>query len=667
MKNEKAIAIMLAFLFFAGGFGFIPGLTNAQDEEKVIKLGIIGDPENLNPVMAWTELAWILIEWMYEPLVRWDLSGGTWKIVPGLAESWEWAANGTQCTFHLVQNATWHDGTPITAADVNWTFFTTTWLDWWEASTSHVDHNAIKVLDDYTVVLNFVENGYPVIPKWDSIWDSTPYYYIRDVYNDTPVAISQDYFLFSTVYMPIFPKHIWDPLMWNDPVFGVNSPDYYGTYNTSAPYNWIPLSFWDAFWYDGISWGTPTDLTVTEPRIGSGPFIFDEWIPGESLRFVANEDYHWGAPNIDAIELIVYSTLETMTQGVVSGDIDICETSIIFTELSEFGPNIEVVENEFMGYRSFFVNQYEPYLNASAEYDGRGPKHNALLENAVRKAIHQAIDKERIADVAYLGTARAADSVIHDTLPWHNDNIVKFTEGTAAAIATLEAAGWTKNAEDLWQKEIDGVNETLSFTLKYVAGSPVPFTEAQLLKEDLELAGFDITTIPVESTTFVQDATTGTWNFDLLVDFWTQLGDPNYYMFYLRPTSALNPNNMEIPRIEELFNLQQTTADEAARKVYVDEFQQIVYDDSSAIPLVYYKDVEIYRSDRWVFTETDWHSGIYAIPNYKAWLTVDVAPEPTTTTTPPPPPPVPMEMIVLVAGAAVIIVVIFAVIYMKRK
>ena len=663
MRNHKLIAFMFV-LMFAGGFGIIPGLTDAQDEEIVIKLGIIGDPENLNPVMAWTELAWMLIEWMYEPLVRWDISNGTWTTVPGLAESWEWATNGTQATFHLVQNATWHDGTPITAADVNWTLFTMTWLDWWEASTSRIDHHSIKIIDDYTIVLNFVENGYPVIPKWDSIWDGTPYYYIRDVYNDTPVAISEDYFLMSIPYLPIFPMHVWDPITWHDPVYGVDSPDYYGTYNTSDPFNWIPLSFWDAFWYDGITWGDAIDIQGNAPRIGSGPFIFDEWIPGESLTMVANEDYHWGAPNVDAIELVVYSNVETMTQGVVTGDIDICQTSIYYTEFGDLGPNIEVVENEFMGYRSFFVNQYEPYLNASGEYSTRTVKHNALLENDVRKAIHQAIDKERIAEQAYLGTARAADSVIHDSLPWHNDNLVKFTEGTAAAIATLEAAGWAKNAEDLWEKEIDGVNETLSFTLKYVAGAPIAFTEAQFLKEDLEAAGFDITTIPVESTTFVQDATTGTWNFDLLVDFWTQLGDPNYYMFYLRPypRSVLNPNDMNIPRIEELFNLQQTTSDDVERKVYVDEFQQIVYDDSSAIPLVYYKDVEIFRKDRWVFTETDWHSGIYSIPNYKAWVTVDVAPEPTTT-----PAPLPLDMILLAGGVGVVAVLIVVVVYVKRK
>jgi ABC-type transport system substrate-binding protein len=660
MRKHKLIAIMLAFLMVAGTFGFVPGLTDAQ-EEVVLKVGIIGDPENLNPILAWSELAWILIGLMYEPLVRWEqLDDGSWISSPGMAESWEWAANGTQVTFHLFQNATWHDGTPFTSEDVNWTLFTWTWLGWWAASTTHIDHENIVIIDDYTIALNFVDYGYPDIPVWDPIWDETPYYHYRDLYNGTPTAIAQDYFLKSIPYLPIFPKHKWDPLMWNDPVYGTNSPDYYGTYNTSDPYNWIPLSYWDAFWYDGICWGV-LDPTWAEPRIGTGPFVFDEWVPGEYLRLTTNEDYHKGRANIDALEFVIYSTVETMTQGVVAGDIDMCETSITYTELSQFGDEIAIMENDFMGIRVLEINQYESYLNASQEYEGRGAKHNALLEDDVRKAIHQAVNKTRIAEIAYLGTARAADSNIHDSLIWHNDAMVEFTYGTAAAMATLEGAGWQLNDDGVWEKDMGGYNETLSFTLKYVSGSPIAFVEAQLAEEDLENAGFDITTVPVEATTIVSDLTTGTWNFELVIEFWTQLMDPNYYIWYHRSDSGLNPVDIQVPRIDEIFHLQQITQDFAERKALVDEFQQIMYDESSVIPLLYYKDVEIYRSDRWLFVDDYYTSGAYGLLNYFAFITVE-----QVEATVPPPPALPLEMIALVGGAAVVVVLI-AVFYMKRK
>ena len=656
MRNNRLIAITLVFLMVAGGFGFTPGLVSAQDDETYLRVGIIGDPENLNPILAWSELAWIIIGLIYEPLVRWELTDDGWISSPGLAESWEWAANGTQVTFHLFENVTWHDGTPFTAHDVNWTIFTDTWLYWWQASTSHVDNKNIKILDNYTIVLNFVMNGAPDMWHWDPIEDDTPYYYWRDQYNDTPVAIAQDYFLKSIPYLSIFPMHLWDPLMWHHPTFGVDSTDYYGYYTEN--YTWIPTSYWDSKWYDGICWGV-LDPTWAEPRIGTGPFMFEEWIPGEYLKLKTNPNYHKHAIAYDGIEFVVYSTVETMTQGVVTGNIDICDTSITFTELGTFGENVEVMENDFLGVRTLLVNQYEEYLNASGAYEERGPKHNALLEDDVRKAIHQAINKTRLAEVAYLGTARAADSNIHDSLTWHNDNMIEFEYGTAAAIATLQAAGWYKNAQDLWQKEIDGVNETLSFTLKYVAGAPIPFVEASLLKEDLENAGFEITTVPVEATTFILDMTVDTWNFELTIDFWTQLMDPNYYIWYHRTDGGLNPVDISVPRIDEIFTLQQITQNVTERKALVDEFQQIMYDESCVIPVVYFKDAEIYRKDKWTFYQTDWTSGIYGLLNVFGWIYA----EPGAAA---PPAPFPIEMIAIVAGAAIILVIL-AVYWMKRK
>jgi len=43
-------------------------------------------------------------------------------LAPELAESWEVAADGMSCTFKLRKNATFHDGRPVTARDVKWSF-----------------------------------------------------------------------------------------------------------------------------------------------------------------------------------------------------------------------------------------------------------------------------------------------------------------------------------------------------------------------------------------------------------------------------------------------------------------------------------------------------------------------------------------------------------------
>ena len=44
------------------------------------------------------------------------------KLAPELAESWQEAADGMSCTFKLRKDAVFHDGTPVTAKDVKWSF-----------------------------------------------------------------------------------------------------------------------------------------------------------------------------------------------------------------------------------------------------------------------------------------------------------------------------------------------------------------------------------------------------------------------------------------------------------------------------------------------------------------------------------------------------------------
>jgi len=44
------------------------------------------------------------------------------KLEPQLAESWEYDADGTSIIFHLRKDAVFHDGSPVTAEDVKWSF-----------------------------------------------------------------------------------------------------------------------------------------------------------------------------------------------------------------------------------------------------------------------------------------------------------------------------------------------------------------------------------------------------------------------------------------------------------------------------------------------------------------------------------------------------------------
>jgi oligopeptide transport system substrate-binding protein len=75
------------------------------------------DPITLDPALAGdAESATYIVE-IYSGLVTLDKDV---KIAPDLAESWDISADGTVYTFHLRNNAQFHDGRPVTAEDVKY-------------------------------------------------------------------------------------------------------------------------------------------------------------------------------------------------------------------------------------------------------------------------------------------------------------------------------------------------------------------------------------------------------------------------------------------------------------------------------------------------------------------------------------------------------------------
>jgi peptide/nickel transport system substrate-binding protein len=79
-----------------------------------LRVGMQTDPVGLDPHLSNATATRNMLENTYETLVMFS---PTLEIVPGLAESWETSDDLLQWTFHL-REATWHDGTPVTADDV---------------------------------------------------------------------------------------------------------------------------------------------------------------------------------------------------------------------------------------------------------------------------------------------------------------------------------------------------------------------------------------------------------------------------------------------------------------------------------------------------------------------------------------------------------------------
>jgi peptide/nickel transport system substrate-binding protein len=108
-----------------------PSLASAQTREETLVIVTEEGPSTLDIDAATANVETHGASWnTYDRLIthaKYQLPDGSWsydytKFEPELAESWEVAADGKSATFKLRQDATFHDGAPVTAKDVKWSF-----------------------------------------------------------------------------------------------------------------------------------------------------------------------------------------------------------------------------------------------------------------------------------------------------------------------------------------------------------------------------------------------------------------------------------------------------------------------------------------------------------------------------------------------------------------
>ena len=108
-------ATMLATsLVVAGGAFMTPAIA-----EVIYNRGSAAEPETVDPHKTSTVYEAHVLRDLFEGLVMQDAKA---ELIPGVAESWTVSDDGKTYTFKLRENATWSDGSPVTAEDFVYSF-----------------------------------------------------------------------------------------------------------------------------------------------------------------------------------------------------------------------------------------------------------------------------------------------------------------------------------------------------------------------------------------------------------------------------------------------------------------------------------------------------------------------------------------------------------------
>ena len=175
MRRIAAVAVLMALISVLGG-ATSAGAQN-QDEKLVFRIGDTNDIDGFNPFKVVEVPSYEVMDLTYDLLV--DFSAKDSSPVPGLADSWETSEDGLTWTFHLNEEARWHDGEDVTSEDVAYTFQRI--LD--EEQGLYIDYvrqiESIETPDEDTVVFTTKEPSVQmlamyvyILPK--HIWEDVP-------------------------------------------------------------------------------------------------------------------------------------------------------------------------------------------------------------------------------------------------------------------------------------------------------------------------------------------------------------------------------------------------------------------------------------------------------------------------------------------------------------
>lgn len=320
-------------------------------------------------------------------------------------------------------------------------------------------------------------------------------------------------------------------------------------------------------------WKAGVDVRTTPQNsnpIGSGPYLFREWKTGEKIVLEANPDYFEGRPYI---KRVVYRIIP--------------DSSTIFLELK--ARNIDMAGLTPIQYRrqtdypafSKAFNRYR-YLANGYAYLGFNLLDPRFQDRRIRQAMAYAINKREIIEGVLLGLGQEAVGPYKPGTWWYKADVKTYPFDPERAKALLAEAGWK-------DRNTDGIlvrNGTpFSFTIRTNQGNQVRQQTAEIIQRRLRAVGIDAKIHIVEWAAFINQFIRKK-DFEAIILGWGLGLDPDQYDIWASTQTGpdqLNHISYKNPKVDELLEAGRRTFDEAKRKAFYGEFQDIMAEEQPVV------------------------------------------------------------------------------------
>jgi peptide/nickel transport system substrate-binding protein len=302
--------------------------------------------------------------------------------------------------------------------------------------------------------------------------------------------------------------------------------------------------------------------------VGTGPFKFKEWVRGDHLTLVRNENYYVpNEPYLDEVTFRVIPNAASQVAALERGEVGVIVGRVLPADAARLkaNPQLRVVSPSVLAR----VNVLWPNLRTKPTSDP-----------IVRKALSLAADRQRMVDQIGFGQANVARGPFGSSSVYFDSTLPPLTRNVAEANKLLDDAGYKRGA--------DGNRFTLR--LLHVATVSDFAKTAQIVKENFAEIGVNINIVAGETTTTL-DAIFKNWNFDL-ADYTSPMGPepaPRLSEYYstdgINKSYFSNAEGYSNATVDQAIKDVNATLDRATRTALYKTIQRTLLNDLAGIPL----------------------------------------------------------------------------------
>lgn len=300
--------------------------------------------------------------------------------------------------------------------------------------------------------------------------------------------------------------------------------------------------------------------------VGTGPFKFASYQPGESLRLVRNDDYFMGPPQLDEVVYRIVPDPNVQLAQLQAGELDvlIVDNPINAPRL-EGHPDLRIMTSNQLNYVWAGPNlSREPFDRAE-----------------LRQALSYALDREALVENIIQGFGQPAVGPISPVLQqYFNPDVKTYPHDPERSRELLLEAGF-EFADD-GTAHYGG--EPFSFTITY-PNVQIFGQLATLVQQYYADIGIETRLNGLEFNTFVSEALVPR-DFDMLLGWWVTPPDPDIFPYYHSSAAEAgnNPVMYRSPDADALLTRGREVADPEARAAIYHELLEILAEE---VPYIY--------------------------------------------------------------------------------